>query len=159
MSNSNSAIMPGISQAPRISRGGIESVGFKCMLVLIFLRFSAFPEVIGSITGVSTYVIYLFGPVAILAAITSGGLRRVFRENTARFWLLFALWMILAVPFSSWKLDSLQLVANYLRADFVLLVTTAVLARKWTDCRKIMYAVAAAAVFNMATAYFFQVRG
>jgi O-antigen ligase len=67
--------------------------------------------------------------------------------------------MILAVPFSSWKGDSYNLVFSYLKADFVLLVTIVGLARRWTDCRKIMYAVAAAAIFNMATAYFFQTGG
>ena len=159
MGNSSNSIMPEISQAPRISRGRIPSVGFICALVLIFLRFSALPEVIGSITGVRTYLPYLFGPIAVLAVIVSGGMRRVFQENTARFWLLFAVWMILAVPFSTWRGDSIQHVAGYLKADFILLVTTAGLARKWTDCRKIMYTVAAAAVFNIATAYFFQTGG
>jgi O-antigen ligase len=128
-------------------------------VILVFLRFSALPEIIGSITGVSTYVIYLFGPVAVLAVIASGRLGRVFRENTARFWLLFALWMILAVAFSSWRGDSLTAVINYLKANFIILVTIAGLARTWSDCRKIIYAVAAAGVVNMATAYFFQATG
>lgn len=151
--------MPRIARTRRISRGALESIGFKCAVVLVFLRFSAFPEVITSITGVSTYVIYLFGPIAILAVIASGSLGRVFRENTAKFWLFFALWMVLAVPFSTWKGDSYHLVVNYLKADFILLVTTVGLVRTWTDCRKIMYAVAAAAIFNMGTAYLFQASG
>jgi O-antigen ligase len=151
--------MPEISRPARISRPGIESAGFKCGVVLVFLRFSAFPEVIASITGVKTHVIYLFGPIAVLAVIVSGSLRRVFREKTSKFWVLFVVWMILAVPFSSWKGDSFTRVVDYLKADFVLLLTTAGLAQKWTDCRKVMYAVAAAAIFNMATAYFFQAGG
>jgi len=109
---------------------------FKCAVVLVFLRFSAFPEVIASITGVQTHVIYLFGPVAVLTAIASGSLRRVFRQGIAKFWLLFAVWMILGVPFSSWKGDSYSLVVNYLKADFVLLVTIAGLARKQRNHRE-----------------------
>jgi O-antigen ligase len=152
-------MMREIGRTPRISRGHIESVGFICALALIFLRFSALPEVIGSLTGVNTYVLYLFGPVAVLAVLATGGIRRVFSENTVRYWLWFTLWMILAVPFSSWKGGSFDHVLIYVRTSFIPLVTTAALARNWADCRKIIYAVAAAAVFNMATAYLFQSGG
>jgi len=36
-----------------------------------------------------------------------------------------------------------------------MLLVTAALATKWVDCRQIMYAIAAAAVSNIATAYLF----
>ena len=134
-------------------REKIRSLGFKCAVALVFVRFSALPEVIAFITGVNTYIIYLFGPIVILALIFSGGLRRTFQERAAKFWLCFALWMIVAVPFSSWKGGSLSDVTSYLKAYFIMLFVTAGLARTWTDCRKIIYAVAAAGVFNLTMAY------
>lgn len=159
VSDLTSAAVPATSRKSRLSRGTFESVGFICTVILVFLRFSALPEIIGSMTGVSTYLPYLVGPVALIAVIASGRLGRVFRENTARFWLFFALWMILATLFSSWRGDSFNALVNYLKANFIILVTIAGLARTWSDCRKIIYAVAAAGVFNMATAYLFQATG
>jgi O-antigen ligase len=141
------------------TREKIRSIGFKCALALVFLRFSALPEVIASITGVDTYIIYLFGPLALLAVIFSGGLRRTFQEKPAKFWLWFLVWIIIAVPFSSWKGGSFSEVTVYIKADFMMLLVIAGLARKWTECRKIIYTVAAAAVFNMATAYLSQLGG
>lgn len=141
------------------TREKIRSIGFKCALAVVFLRFSALPEIIASITGVDTYILYLFGPFALLAAFFSGGLRRTFREKPAKFWLWLLVWMILGVPFSSWKGGSFSNVTAYIKADFLMLLVTAGLARKWTDCRKIIYTVAAAAVFNMATAYLSQTSG
>ena len=146
-------------EAPKIVRRRARSIGFACALVLVFLRFSALPEIISSMAGVDIYLFYAFAPVAVFAVIASGRVRRVFRQNAIRFWLLFAVWMILAVPFSTWKGESLNFVVTYLKTDFVLLVTTVTLTRTWPDCRKMMYAIAAAGVINMATANLFGTGG
>jgi O-antigen ligase len=125
----------------------------------VFLRFSALSEVISSLAGVNTYLFYAFAPVAILAAVVSGRVRRVFRQKAIKFWLLFVVWMILAVPFSTWKAASFSFVVTYLKTDFVLLVTTVTLTRTWPDCRKMIYAVAGAAVFNIAIVNLFDTGG
>jgi O-antigen ligase len=145
--------------ARRNVRRRTQSIGFACALILVFLRFSALSEVISSLAGVNTYLFYAFAPVAILAVIASGRMRQVFRQKAVRFWLWFALWMVLAVPFSLWKGGSFNFVATYLKTDFLLLLTTVTLARTWPDCRKLIYAVAAAAVVNIATVNLFDTGG
>ena len=63
--------------------------------------------------------------------------------------------MILAVPLSSWRGGSFTHVLSYVKSNFILLPLIASLATKWSDCRKIIYIIAAAAVFDLAASYFF----
>src|SRR6202790_3058928 len=129
---------------PARSRGLLHSVGFKCALVLIFLRFSDLHEIFAFLTHLSTYVLYFFAPIALLAIVFSGGLRRIFREKPPKFWLGFAVWMLLAVPFSSWRGGSLAHVVSYIKTDLITFLVTAGLSATWSDCRKIIYTIAAA---------------
>jgi len=110
---------------------------------------------LASLTNTSAYLLYVFAPLAILAVIFSVSVRRVFRERPAQFWLGFVVWMILAVPLSSWKGGSFTHVQSYVKSNFILLPVIACLATKWSDCRKIIYIIAAAAVFDLAVSYFF----
>jgi O-antigen ligase len=126
---------------------------FYCALVLVFLRFSYLPETIAYLTGINTYLLYIFGPLALIGVIAFGGLERTFRYAPARFWLAFLVFMVLAVPFSSWKGDSFMLAQTYIRTNFLMLLVTAGLAMTWAECRNMMYAIALATVFNLATAH------
>jgi O-antigen ligase len=140
---------------PAHSRGLLYSLGFKCALVLVFIRFSDVHEILAYLTHSSAYLLYFFAPLALLAVIFSGGLRRVFRETPPKFWLAFVVWMFLAVPFSSWKGGSFVHGITYVKTDFIMLLVTAGLAATWTDCRKIIYTIAAASLVNIGTAIFF----
>jgi O-antigen ligase len=131
----------------------MRSFAFKCALVLVFLRFSFLPETILLFTGINTYVLYIFGPPALLGVVASGGLKRTFRYPPARFWLAFIVYMVLAVPFSSWRGDSVMVVQSYLRTNFIMLLVTAGLAMSWVECRSIMYAIALASIINLATTH------
>jgi O-antigen ligase len=144
------------SEYLRESPRRFEAFSFKCALVLIFLRFSALAEIISSLTKMDFYLYAIFGPLVFLGVITSGGIRRTFREKPSKFWLWFLLWMIAAVPFSSWRGGALTFVSGYVKVVFIMLLATAGLAKTWRDCRKIIYTIAAAAVFNVACSFFFQ---
>jgi len=124
---------------------------FICALVLVFLRFSYLPETFTYFTGKNTYVLYIFGLLALLGVVVFGGLKRTFRYTPAKFWLAFLVYMVLAVPFSSWRGGSFMLAETYLRTDFIMLLVTAGLAASWVECRYLMYAIALAALFNLAT--------
>jgi O-antigen ligase len=156
MSSSATVVMAEPIRARKISRGGTQSIGLFCVLALVFLRFSALPEIIASLTGVDTFLLYVFAPGAILAVMSAGGMGRLFRARSTRLWLWFMFWMIVAVPFSSWQGGSFVFVLGYLKQNGLLLLATAGVAQTWADCKKIMYAVALAGIFNLATAYFFQ---
>jgi len=131
----------------------MRSFAFKCALVLVFLRFSFLPETIAYLTGINTYVLYLFGPPALLGVVACGGLKRAFRYAPARFWLAFVVYMVLAVPFSSWRGDSIMVVQSYIRTNFIMLLVTAGLAMTWVECRSMMYAIASASIINLATTH------
>lgn len=156
MQNNESAKNAGSkSTAPSSVRGALQSIGFNCALGYIFLRFSDLHEMIAAVSHVDTYLLYLFAPVALLAVILSGRLPYVFRQATARFWLGFAVWVTLAVPFSTWRGGSFAAVTSYLKVNFIMLLIVAALARTWRDCRKVIYTIAAAAVVDVIAAYVF----
>jgi len=115
------------------------------------LLFSSFGSV-SYFTGIHTYLLYIFAPPAFLAVVASSGLKRAFYYTPSRFWLGYVVWMILAIPFSSWRGDSLAVVLSYLRTDFIMLLVTAGLAVNWADCRLMIYVIASSAVVNMVTA-------
>jgi O-antigen ligase len=135
--------------------GHLQAFCFSCAIILVFLRFSFLHETFTVLTGVNTYVLYIFGPIALLGVIANGGVQRTLRQSVGIFWLGFVVWMILAVPFSSWRGGSLTHVVMYVRTDFIMLFVTAGLARRWADCKKLIYAIVAAAIVNLATAHLF----
>jgi O-antigen ligase len=131
----------------------MRSFTFKCAVALVFLRFSFLPETIAYFTGINTYLLYVFGPLALIGVVAFGGLKRTFHYAPARFWLAFLVYMFLAVPFSSWRGDSFMLAQTYIRTGFIMLLVTAGLAMTWVECRSMIYAIALATVFNLATAH------
>ncbi len=143
---------PAATQVVRRSLGG--AIAFYCALALIFLRFSFLHETITSLTGTNTYLLYVFGPPALLGVFASGGLQRVFGERPGKFWLGSLLWMAVAVPFSSWVGGSATHWFFYLKTNFPMLLVAGGLAATWKDCRKIIYAIAAAGGVNVITTRF-----
>jgi O-antigen ligase len=136
-------------------KGPVPMFCFGCALALVFLRFSFLHETLAALTGVNSYLLYVFGPLALLGIVSSGGIGRTLRQTPALFWLGFVVWMVLAIPFSSWRGGSFTHVVTYVRTDAVMLLIISGLARTWADCTKIMYTIAAATIFNLGTAHLF----
>jgi len=133
--------------------------GLNCTVALIFLRFSFLSELITYLSGRETYVLYIFGPPALIAFLSTGGFRRTFREKGPKYWLWFLVWMWIGLPFSLWKGGSFGLASAYLRTVFIFLLFTVGLTIKWTECRRIIQAIAAAAALNVIVALFFMRSG
>jgi O-antigen ligase len=131
----------------------MRSFTFYCALVLVFLRFSYLPETIAYFTGINTYLLYIFGPIALMGVVAFGGLNRTFRYAPARFWLAFLVYMVLAIPFSSWRGDSVMLAQTYIRTNFLMLLVTAGVAMTWVECRNMMYVIASATILNLVTTH------
>ncbi len=134
---------------------GFQRIAFNCGLVLVFLRFSYLHETIAFLTGVNTYLLYIFGTLAFIGVLGSGGLPRTFREKPGKFWLAFVIWMGLAVPFSTWMGGSLLHWIGYVRVTFPMLLVVSGLAVTWKDCRKVFYVIAFGSLINLATARLF----
>jgi O-antigen ligase len=135
--------------------GHLQALCFSCALALVFLRFSYLHETFAVLTGVNAYVLYIFAPIALLGVIANGGVQRTLRQTPGICWLGFVAWILLAVPFSSWRGGSLIHVVTYMRTDFIMLFVTAGLARNWADCKRLIYVIAIAALFNLGTAHLF----
>ncbi len=131
----------------------IHRIGMWSALILIFLRFSFLHETFTYYTGVNTFVLYIFGPIALFSFALTGGIRRTFNERTGKYWLGFLACMALAVPFSSWAGGSTIHLYTYLRTDFPMLLVAAGIARTWTECRKMLLALCLAGLVNLATAH------
>jgi len=122
---------------------------------MLFLRMGVIPELIASITGVNLYLLYIFGPPAILGALLTGAVQRTFRYKAAKYWAAFFAWMILATPFSSWIGGSLERIYSYGRVEFAFLFVIGGLATNWKDIRAIFYTIAAAGITNLLSAQIF----
>jgi putative inorganic carbon (HCO3(-)) transporter len=130
----------------------MRSFAFYSALVLLFLRFSYLPETVQYFTGMNTYLLYIAGPPALIGVVALRGLERTFRYAPAKFWLAFLVWMVLAVPFSSWIGGSFKLAQTYIRTDFIMLLVAAGWAMTWVECRSMIYDIALATMFNLAIA-------
>jgi len=124
-------------------------------LATLFIQLSVLPEVIAYLTGTNTYILYVVAPPAIIGAILTGGVKRVFRAKASYLWMGFFLWMILATPFSSWRGGSTQRVIDYSRVGIIFLLIIGGLAVTWKDIRAVFFTIAAAAAVNLATARLF----
>ena len=107
------------------------------------------------LTGINLRLLYLVGIPALVAVVLGGGIQRSFRGRPAFYWIGFAAWALMAVPFSVYRGGSARLMFTYLRTDFLLLFVLAGLVVTWDDCRKTMCVIASAAVVNLLTGRIF----
>jgi hypothetical protein len=87
--------------------------------------------------------------------LTTGGLRRTLRYGAARYWLLFGAWMVVALPFSSWRGGSIGIVGSFWRTELLILFAIAGLVVTRRECQVMLSAVAVAAVTNLFAAKLF----
>lgn len=118
-------------------------------LCIIFIRFSMIHQVLAYLVKVNLYLLYVFGAPAILAVLMSGGFVRVLKYRTAIYWVLFAAWVVAAVPFSTWKGGSAALVSVFLRTELIMMFIIGGVAVNRRDVRKLLYAVALGCVVNL----------
>jgi O-antigen ligase len=133
----------------------LRSIAFHLGLLLLFLRISMLHQIQTVMMGFNLYLLYLFGIPAIIGVVAAGGLRRAFRGRPAYYWAGFAIWMFLAIPFSSYRRGSAELFLTYLRTDLIMLFVTGGLAVTWRECKQLMYAIAWGAVVNLMCARIF----
>lgn len=133
----------------------IRSIAFHWGLLLVFLRISMFHQVQDMMMGFSLHLLYVVGIPAIIGVVAAGGLRRAFRGRPTYYWIGFAIWMFLAIPFSFYRRASAELFLTYLRTDLIMLFITAGLAVTWRECKQVMYAIAWGAVGNLMCARIF----
>jgi len=125
-------------------------------LGLIFVQFTVLPQIIAYVLHTNLYVLYLVGVPAILAMFLNGGIRSSFRARPAYYWTGFGCWMALATPFSSWRGGSALCCYGYWRTALIMLFVIAGMLLRWSDVKKTMNVIAAAAIVNLVFARIFR---
>lgn len=133
----------------------LRKVAFYSSLALLLLRVGALSEIIASVTGINTYLLYLAGPPAIFGALLTGGIGRTFRHKAAFFWVAFFTWMVMSTPFSYWVGGSVPQIISYARNELPLLIVVGGLAITWEEIRAIFTTIAAGGMLNLLTARLF----
>ncbi|MGA2723340.1 MAG: O-antigen ligase family protein [Bryobacteraceae bacterium] len=123
--------------------------------MLLFLRVSMLNMVLSYLTRINFRLLYIVGLPTLLAIFFVGGIRRTFEGRPAYYWFGFVICMTLAVPFSSWRISSLDLVITYVRTAFPMLFVVGGLVITWRECKVTMYAILWGAVVNLLSARVF----
>ena len=133
----------------------LRKLAFLLGLALVFLRVSMLAQIQYRVMHVDLKLLYVIGIPAMLGLVLAGGVARSFRGRPAYYYGAFAVWVMLATPFSSWKGGSFQVLWTYVRTDLVILFVVAGLPFNWKECRLLLRAVALAAAVNLASAKLF----
>ena len=134
----------------------MQRIVFFFTMALVFIRFSMIHQVQTMVMGVNLYLLYIFGVPALLGVLATGGIARTLRLRPGLYWTLFGVWLYIALPFSSWKGGSLPVVVTFCRTDLLMIFVIAGGAVTWSDCRRLMGAIALAALVNLAAAQLFR---
>lgn len=123
-------------------------------LVLVFLRFSELHQILTYKMGFNLHLLYIFGLPTLIGAFACGGFRRAF-TGPGIYCSCFAIWLVLATPFSTWRGGSFEILNDYLRTNIVMLFVIAGLIVTWSEVRQLMMAVVWGGLINILTAKLF----
>jgi O-antigen ligase len=121
-------------------------LGAFMTLLYIFGVFGLIEELSIMFVGVKPYLTSWSGIVALMAAIFTGGLSRVFSFKPAGLMLGFAAWMVICMPFSTWRGGSLEAVTQYLMKSAIVTVLVLMTTTNWSQLRRMIYAMGGVAV-------------
>lgn len=126
----------------------------------VFVRVSMLNQLLSYVSGHNFRLLYLFGIPAAVGLVASGAILRALRSRAVIFWVCFAAWGTIAIPFSIWRGGSAHTMWAYWSHELIVMFVIGGLARTWRDCRVVMSTIAAAAAVSLLSAKFFgQVEG
>jgi len=117
----------------------MRKLAFYAGLAMLLTTCCILPELLFDITHTDTYLLYLVYPPALFGAFLTGSIKRTFGERAAWYWFFFFLWMVVAVPFSSWRGQSFMDIYGYARINIPLLIIVGGLATTWQEVRTMLY--------------------
>ena len=91
-------------------------------MLYVFALFSLASEMSLLVLGVKPYVTWVAGPLAIIAALSSGRLLHCLRPGPGRWLLLFTLWMLMASAFGIFRGGSLTIMQTYVEKQLPVLI-------------------------------------
>jgi O-antigen ligase len=124
-------------------------------ILLVFIHFSNIAELTYTLTGVNFRLMYWVAPFAYAAVLFSGGLTTALRSKWAILFVLFTVWMVMALPFSTWKGGSIGTVKTYLMVVAPMIFVTAGLILTWKQVRATFFMIAVAGILVAANTMLF----
>jgi O-antigen ligase len=136
-----------------------RKIAFYFALAAIFIRFSVIHEALAVLLNLNLYLLYVVMPPTLLGVALTGGLRRMFRANTTRYWLGFLVWLLLSTAFSAWRGGSANEIYLYVKGEYLMLFVAGGLAMSWKEFRLVMYTMFLAAVTDLVVGQVFMKNG
>jgi O-antigen ligase len=126
-----------------------RKIAFYFALAALFIRFSVIHEVLAVVLNLNLYLLYIVMPPALLGVAFTGGLRRLFKANSSRYWMAFLLWCCLSAAFSAWRGGSIMEVYAYFKGEYLMLFLAGGLAMTWKEFQLVMNTLFLAAVTDL----------
>jgi O-antigen ligase len=121
---------------------GIASFGVFTLLIFVFLSYSRLADIFLP----SLRIPLVTATLAFIAVTLTGGLARAFTSKPGLWLTAFCLWLIAAVPFSSWPGGSFHMLTDKWFKSFLVFVIVAGALRTVKHCRLAVYTIAVADV-------------
>lgn len=150
-------VQPG--QAEAAPTNVLRRFGFLAGLATIFVKLTVMPELLATYLHVNTYLLWIVSPPALFAAFFTGGIAKTLRHKSGRLFLWFFLWMMIALPFSSWPGGSVPEFRVYAQNSFALMFVVGGLTLVWSEVRTAFVWIGVAGVFIIGAAHFLALEG
>ena len=85
----------------------------------------------------------------------TGALLRGLKAPSGRWWLAFAIWLVLAVPFSVWRFGSATMLAGYIPKNYLLFFFITASVVNVRQCRRFMYVLGGGAFLVLLACFAF----
>ncbi len=140
-----SAASAPLSEANLVQKAGVIFLGLYLFSYMALLN-----ETMLVTLGIKPYITKVCGPLVLACALIGGGILRGLRSRIGVLWLLFVLWNILAIPFSTWPGGSFQGVVGAL-PSYALVFLIPSLAISLRQVRILVYFMAAGTFVVLAS--------
>jgi O-antigen ligase len=127
---------------------------FYLTVLFVFVVYARFPEIMDMVTGSALHSVRIIVGFALLATLLFGGDLRAVFSKVGVCLIGFTLWMCLCVPFSVWRGGSFRMLRDTWVVALFSFVIIASAVQGLEQCRKIMYALAAATIFIEIVTFF-----
>src|SRR5579871_3365859 len=131
---------PAIPEAP-------PRPAFYLTVIFVFVVFARFPEIMDMVTGSALHTARFLMVLALLATLLFGGVIRPVFSKVGLTLLAFTGWLCLCVPFSIWRGGSVGTLREFWIVSLFSFVIIATSVQGLDQCRKMMFSLAAAAIF------------
>lgn len=136
-----------VARAASITHPVVARPAFYLALLFVFIVYARFPEIMDMVTGSTVHSVRIIMFLSLLAILLFGGDIRAAFSKIGICLIAFTLWMCACVPFSVWRGGSVKMLKDFWLMSICSFVIVACSAQGLEQCRKMMYALAAATIF------------